>query len=446
MSKNNNISRRDFLKVSALGAAGAIVMPSVAVAAAAPQKPRQKDLANDTINLGFIGLGQQSMHLLNGFIGMDKVKVLAGADVYDVKRQRFERRVKKYYEDKKERIDLKLYENYQDILSRPDIDAVVIAVPDHQHAVIAIAACRAGKDVYLEKPLTFTIYEGQQVVKAVRQNNRILQVGSQQRSDPEFIHAVTLAREGALGKIHYVRAHIGAPPVPYDLPRQDVPAGLNWDKWLGPLSESIHYNERLNPSVSIDPPKNETFWADWRLYKEMGGGMTTDWGAHMFDIAQWGLGKDRSGPCEIIPPGWQQYRYLTFKYDNGVTVTTEPFKQGEWGVQFFGDKGWAYVTRGRFEASDPKWNMPAAGAGARNDMPYETRVPHMAEFIKAVRTRVDPNVPVEVGHSTCVMCTLGNIAYHLGRPVKWNPIVEKFVDDPEASALLHYKYRDGFSL
>lgn len=440
---DTKLSRRDFLKYSAIGAAGALVMPSSLSAATAKAKPR--DVANDTINIGFIGLGQQSGHLLNGFIGMDKVKVVAGCDVYDIKRKRFENRVRKYYESKGVKCgELRLYEDYQDVIARPDIDAVVIAVPDHRHAIIAIDALNAGKDIYLEKPLTFTIYEGQQLVKAVRRNNRILQVGSQQRSDPEFIHATNLAREGALGKIKYVRAHVGEGPTPYDLPKQVVPAGLNWDKWLGPLPESIHYNERLNPSISIDPEQNETFWADWRIYKETGGGMTTDWGAHMFDIAQWGLGMDRNGPTTIIPPGYQQHKYLTYIYDNGTVVTREPYKDGEWGVQFFGDNGWVYVTRGRFECSDPKWAMPKAQK--QDDMPYETRVPHMAEFIKAMRTRVDPNVPVEVGHSSCTMCTLGNIAYELGRPVHWNPIVEKFMNDPEATKLMHYDYRDGYTL
>ena len=182
--------RRDFLKASAIGAAG-IMMPAGFMSASAAPAAARKKSANDKITMGFIGLGQQAMYLLNGFMSMDDVRVVAGCDVYDIKRDRFVRRVTKHYQEKGEKkVKVDVYEDYQDLLARPDIDAVVIAVPDHQHAIIAIAACKAGKDVYLEKPLTLTIYEGQQLVKAVRKYNRILQVGSQQRSSDEFFQAL----------------------------------------------------------------------------------------------------------------------------------------------------------------------------------------------------------------------------------------------------------------
>lgn len=442
MSSDSKLSRRDFLKVSALGAAGAMFMPS-ALAGASKSAKKAKTAAADTINIGFIGLGQQAMHLLAGFLTIDGVKVLAGCDVYDVKRQRFEKRVKKYYADQGQKCKVDLYEDYQDLLARDDIDAVVIATPDHQHAIIAIAACRAGKDIYLEKPMTLTIYEGQQLCKAVRRHNRILQMGSQQRSDPEFIHAANLVREGELGKISLVKVHVGGFPTPYNLPKQEIPAGLNWDKWLGPLPETIHYNSDLDPVISVEPEENEKLWGAWRWYQGIGGGLMTDWGAHMFDITQWALGKDGSGPVEIIPPGYSFYDHLTYKYDNGVTVTQQEFDGGKQGVKIYGDNGWIQVCRGEFLASDPKF-MPKAAE--KSDMPYETQVPHYQTFIDSIRTRIDPNVPVEVGHSSCTMCTLGNIAHELGRPVVWNPIVQKFMNDPEANAKLHYKYRDGYTL
>lgn len=444
MSSSSKFSRRDFLKFSAVGAAGAVLMPSILGAAPKSTAKAKKGDLNDTVTLGFIGLGQQAMYLLNGFISLPGVKVVAGADVYDIKRSRFERRVKDYYAANAQKAEVTTYENYEDILSRPDIDAVVIATPDHYHAVIAIAACRAGKDVYLEKPLTFTIYEGQQLCKAVRENTRMLQVGSQQRSSDEFIHVANLIREGGLGKISRVKVRVGGGPKPYELPAQPVPAGLNWDKWLGPLPGNIHYNAELNPVVGEAPDDREKFWGGWRWYQGLGGGLTTDWGAHMFDVTQWALGKDRTGPVQIIPPGYSHYDHLTYIYDNGVVVTEEPFDAGKQGVKFYGDNGWIQVCRGEVIASDPEF-MPKAEQ-SRKDVPYETTVPHMVAFIQAVRTRVDPNVPVEVGHSTCTMCNLGNIAYELKRPLAWNPIVEKFVNDPEATKLLHYQYRDGYSL
>ena len=435
--------------MSALGAAAGLVLPS-GLAYAAPA-PATRKSANGKIGMGFIGLGQQAMYLLSGFMSMDDVRVVAGCDVYDVKRDRFVKRVTKYYQGKGEKkVKVDVYEDYQDLLARPDIDAVVIATPDHQHAVIAIAACRAGKDVYLEKPLTLTIYEGQQLVKAVRKYNRILQVGSQQRTSEEFIHAANLAREGELGAIRKLKVYVGRnnvnptspAPAPCNLPRMAVPAGLNWDKWLGPLPTSVYYHSDLDPIVSDE--HDEQLWGAWRWYKVSGGGLMTDWGAHMFDVAQWALGKDGSGPVEVIPPGYSYYDHLTYKYDNGVIVTEEPFDGTTPGVQIYGDDGWVKVSRGKFEASDKKFDMPVSMGD--DDVPYETKVGHHRIFIESVKSRIDPNVPVETGHTSCTVCNLGNIAMELGRPVVWNPIVQKFMHDEEATRLLHYDYRPGYSL
>jgi predicted dehydrogenase len=202
ITMSTNISRRNFLRLSALGGT-AMLLPSGANALEAPlfaPAKGKKGSANDIINIGFIGLGQQAIHLMNGFITIPDVRIVAGCDIYDIKRDRFEQRVKKYYEDKKIKNKFTMYTRYEELLARPDIDAVVIATPDHQHALMAIAACKAKKDIYLEKPLTFTIYEGQQLVKAVRENNIILQVGSMQRSSAEFIHAANVVREGRLGR------------------------------------------------------------------------------------------------------------------------------------------------------------------------------------------------------------------------------------------------------
>ena len=443
------MQRRNFLRATALGAAASL-LPLNALASAPAAAKTAKKGSNGKVQLGFIGLGQQAMYLLQGFISMDDVRVVAGCDVYDVKRDRFAKRVKDYYSAKGERkVKVDMYEDYQDLLARPDIDAVVIASPDHQHAVMAIAACKAGKDIYLEKPATLTIYEGQQLVKAVRKYNRILQMGSQQRSSEEFIHAANLAREGELGQIHKLKVYVGrndvnpvtAAPAPCKLPRMAVPAGLNWDKWLGPLPESVYYHSDLNPVISAEEP-NEKLWGAWRWYKVSGGGLMTDWGAHMFDVAQWALGKDGSGPVEVIPPGYSYYDHLTYKYDNGIILSEEPFDGSTPGVQIYGSEGWVKVSRGKLEASDKKFRMPEADD--KSDVPYEVKVGHHRKFIDAVLSRNDPNVPVEVGHSSCTVCNLGNIAMELGRPLVWNPIVQKFMKDPEATALLHYDYRRGY--
>jgi len=447
--------RRDFMKMSALGVAGTMVpagIVSAATKSAAAAAPQKKTSANGKVNLGFIGVGQQGINLLNGFITIENVRVVAGCDVYDVKRDRFVRRVTQFYEGRGEKkVKVDVYEDYQDLLARPDIDAVVIAVPDHQHAIIAIAACKAGKDVYLEKPLTLTIYEGQMLCKAVRKYNRIFQTGSMQRSSAEFIHAANLVRQGDLGQVDRMMVYVGrngvntetGAPKPCTLPRMEVPAGLNWDKWLGPLPESVYYHSDLNPVITAEDDW-EKLWGAWRWYTVTGGGLMTDWGAHMFDIAQWAIGKDGNGPVEVIPPGYSYYDHLTYKYDNGIIMTEQPFDDGNQGVKIFGEEGWISVSRGVYRCSDPKFAQKVAMADS--DMPYETNVGHYGIFINSILSRIDPNVPVETGHSSCTVCNMGNIAMELNRPLKWNPIVQKFMHDDEANAKMHYQYREGYSL
>ncbi len=439
MKEKNQLSRRRFITLTAGGAAGLAVLPHLTSCKSAPA-------ASGEIKLGFIGLGRQAMFLLNGFMQVQGVVAVAGCDVYGIKRKRYEKRVGEFYEKAGKKVEVQTYEKFEDLLARTDINAVVIAVPDHSHARIAIAACRAGKDVYLEKPMTFTIYEGQQLKKVVRENNRIFGLGSQQRSSAEFQHAVKLVQDGKIGKITKVNAYVGAPPKPYDLPEEQLPADLNWDLWLGSLPMPIHFNNQLNPPISLDPPKDEDIWGAWRWYSEMGGGFTTDWGAHMFDIAQWALGMDKSGPVEISPIG-DGSEFIQWKYANGVVMSSEPFDEKlTKGVKFIGENGWIEVSRGYFNASDPSFNPPASATA--NDGPYETRIPHQVNFIEAVKSRKDPVVPVEVGHSSCTVCTLGNIACALKRTIKWNPETETFVDDTDGAAtkLMHYEYRTGYKL
>jgi predicted dehydrogenase len=430
-------SRRQFLEASAIGMAGLAIIPGINSFGQTP--------ADADVKLGFIGMGQQSMFLLSGFLKIPGVQVVAGCDVYGIKRKRFEKRVTAFYAKEGKTAKIDTYEKFEDLLNRKDINAVVIAVPDHSHARIAIAALKAGKDVYLEKPMTFTIYEGQQLRKVVRETGRILGIGSQQRSDPNFQHAVKMVQTGALGKITKVNAYVGAPPKPYDLPEEPLPADLNWPLWLGSLPQNIHFNNQLDPPISLEPEVNEKIWGAWRWYTEMGGGFTTDWGAHMFDIAQWGLGMDKNGPVEISPIG-DGTEFMKFKYANGVVMTSEPFDEKlTKGVKFIGEKGWIEVSRGYFKASDPKFN---AAEKVKSDGPYETKIPHQLNFVESVRKHKDPVVPVEIGHSSCTVCNLGNIACQLKRTIKWDPKNEKFVDDTDGAAtkMLHYQYRAGVKL
>ncbi len=430
-----NLSRRNFIQRAAIGTAGLAAFPLIRSFGYSP---------NNTIRIGFIGLGQQANNLINGFNKVPGVQIVAGADVYGIKRLRFEKRVNAFNQAKNLKEEVFICKDYREILNRKDVDAVVIATPDHWHALIALDACSAGKDIYQEKPITFTIKESLKVAAAVRKNNVIFATGSQQRSDRNYQHAVNMVHREAIGKLRKVYAYVGPGPDPYDLPKEPVPADLDWKQWLGPL-KPLHYNAFLNPPISLDPPQNETYWAKWRYFKETGGGFTCDWGAHNFDIGQWGLGKDHSGPVTIIPPGYQDTRDLTFVYDNGLEMINQPYDEKKTlGIKFWGSDGWIEVSRGSIAASD-KELLPSAEEVADAGK-YEGSPLHIIDFIESVKSRRDPIATVEIGQRTATTSMLGNIALELGRPVHWSPEVQYFINDPEAEKFYHSAYHNGYQL
>jgi len=465
-----SMSRRQFLNYSALGLASLTILPSWAIDGV-------KIAPSDRVVLGFIGLGRQSLSDLSSFAGCPGVQVAACCDVDSLKVERFRQKVKGWQKGKgmNERCDG--YEFYEDLLRRKDIDAIEVVTPDHWHALITIAACEAGKDVYCQKPLAYTITEGLAMAKAVRQNKRILQMGSQQRSSPEFQKAIELVRTGAIGHIEKIYARVGEPPTPFNLPEFPVPANLNFNQWMGPLNNPvIHYNPDICPVISLNPVQNETLWGAWRWYQETGNGYTADWGAHMFDIAQAAIGMDGSGPVEFYPKGVNGAQYATMKYANGVVMTEQPFlndNDNAQGIKFIGTNGWIEVARGYLACSDAS-KVPSELAGQRpmtqaqraqvqqtaaqrsqkseqnraEALRFEVNSPHMQNFIDCVRSRENPIAPVEVGASTNTLCCLNNIARELNRSVKWNPATLSFVNDKEAEAhrLYHYEYRRPYSL
>ncbi|MDR1879424.1 MAG: Gfo/Idh/MocA family oxidoreductase [Tannerellaceae bacterium] len=439
---SKGLNRRQFLGYSALGLAGLTVLPSWVTASGVRIAP------SDRVVLGFIGLGRQGVSDFHSFSSCPGVQVVAGCDVESIKRQRFRERVEEWQKKLNIAPRCDLYEFYEDLLERKDIDAVSIATPDHWHALTAIHACRSGKDVYVQKPLAFTIREGLEMVKAVRCHNRILQVGSQQRSSKEFQQAIALVRNGAIGHIETIYAKVGDPPAPLDLPEQPIPGTLNWNQWMGPLNDpNIHYHPDLCPPITLNPKQDERIWGAWRWYRETGNGYTADWGAHMFDIAQAAIGMDGSSPCEYIPKGYEGAEYLTMKYQNGIVMTEQPFrKEGGNGICFNGTKGWLKVARGYIECSDPSLLKKEEERIAEGQ--YEVSSPHMQNFIDAVRSRKNPIAPVEIGCSTNTLCCLANIAVELQRPVKWNPATLCFDGDEEASGhrLYSYPYRRPYTL
>jgi len=471
------MNRRQFLGYSALGLAGLTILPSWAQSGV-------RIAPSDRVVLGFIGLGRQALSDFSGFAGCPGLQVAACCDVDTMKVERFRNRIMEWQKSKNMNTRCDGYEFYEDLLNRKDIDAVEVVTPDHWHALQTIHACQAGKDVYCQKPLAYTITEGLAMVKAVRENKRVLQVGSQQRSGKEFQKAIELVQTGAIGHIEKIYARVGEPPTPLNLPEEAVPANLNFNQWMGPLNDpKIHYHPDLCPPISLNPARGETLWGAWRWYQETGNGYTADWGAHMFDIAQAAIGMDGSGAVEYIPKGYNGAPYAAMKYANGIIMTEQPYlddNEAAQGIKFFGTKGWIEVARGYLACSDSS-KVPEELAGRRpmneaqraeaaaqraaqtaaqrsrqgeqqraatNALSFEISSPHMQDFIDCIRSRKNPIAPVEVGCSTNTLCCLANISLELKRPVKWDPATLSFVDDKAAEAhrLYSYEYRRPYSL
>src|SRR5262245_51009620 len=325
------LTRRSFVQsATVLTSAAPFLLP--ARVWSADSKP------NDRLTLGFIGNGTQGRGLMGGFLGRKDTQTLAVCDVDTTRRENAKKIVEDHYAKQNDASfkGCAAYNDFRELLDRKDIDAVVIATPDHWHALIAIAAARAGKDIYCEKPLCESIHEARAMVQAVRQHQRVFQTGSMQRSSKEFRIACELVRNGHIGRVQRVEVAVGGPGVPCDLPTEADEPGLDWNLWLGPAPLRGYHSE-------LSPRGVHKHFPNWRNYREYGGGMVTDWGAHHFDIAQWGLGMDESGPTEIFPVTDPKATHgVHFTYANGVEVV---HNSGN-GVWFHGTEGKIYVNRG----------------------------------------------------------------------------------------------------
>src|SRR6267378_7159853 len=301
------LTRRNFLKSTILAGTAPFLLPYRMWGA--------ETSANDKLALGFIGMGKQNSGLMHGFIRRSDTRVLAVCDVDKTRREHAKQVAETYYGEQMKSGAFKgcdAYNDFRELLARKDLDGVVIATPDHWHAIISIAAADAGKDIYCEKPMAHSIHEGRAMVKAVRRNKRIFQVGSMQRSSGEFRVSCELVRNGVLGKIQRVEVAVGGPGIPCDLPQEAAEPGLDWDRWLGP-APMRPYNSVLSPRGVHD------HFPNWRNYHEYNSGMVTDWGAHHFDIAQWGLGFDDAGPIEFTPAEKASAQSgARFRYANGI--------------------------------------------------------------------------------------------------------------------------------
>lgn len=427
------MKRRDFLRSGAIALAGFTILPRHVLGGTNFVAP------SDQINLGIIGCGAQGRWTLAPEFAR-RANLIAASDCESRQLQAMQQIIDTETAKVKGQAykGFKQYADYHELLARPDIDGVIIATPDHWHAVMTIEACRAGKDVYVEKPMSHSIEEGRAMANAVKKYNRVLQVGNMQRSWRNFRHACELVRNGYIGDIREINVSIGPPPIKYDLQAQPVPKTLNWEMWIGP-AEMNPYNEELAP-----PMERKTF-PNWRNYKEYGGGMVCDWGAHMFDIAQWAIGMDDSGPVEFIPADPAELRPLTMRYANGITMTHEKTIRKDDGnaVRFIGSNGVIDISRSFLDTIPAKLQDVKIGD---NEIHLYKSDDHYADFLNSMKTRQQPLSTVEIGHRTASLCHIANLCYEFDRKLIWNPEKEEFFFDNEANRRRGNPVRKPYSL
>jgi predicted dehydrogenase len=421
-------TRRQFLRTTAT-AGSAVFLPYLLRGGVSGPSP------NARLQIGIIGCGRQAVGLANHMSSMEEARLVAICDVYEGKMsylldRQAERAAVLGQDDFKE-TDIKQYSDYRELLNHAGLDAVIIATPDHQHGELCVDALTHGLHVYSEKPLAHTVEEGRAIADAATKNNRVLQTGSMQRSMYYFQKAVELIQAGEIGELQHAVVSIGPPPKTFDLEAQPVPKGLNWEAWVG-NSVMRPYNQLLAP----DP--GQRLWAKWRDYAEYGGGMVTDWGAHMFDIVQWALGMDGSGPEKFFPPmGDDPKDGLTMLYANGFRVDHRNFGRGN-AVRFVGSEGTIEVSRGFLDSNIP--GLVPNAPQRPSDYP-PTNVRHLRDWFQGITEGTQVLCPAETGHRTSSVCTLANIAYRTGTPIIWDPEKERITNNRKANKLLGDAYR-----
>ncbi len=432
MLKTRTITRRKFLKRATAAAAGVAgipyLIPSSALGKAGTVAPSNR------VVVGVIGTGGQGTGDMRGFLNKEEVQLVAVCDVDTDHRNR----ARDFVNGKYGNNDCAAYNDFREVIERSDIDAVLLAVPDQWHAITAIMAARAGKDIHAQKPLAYNISEGRAIVDAVNQYGVVWQTGSQQRSDRRFRFACELVRNGRIGDVHTVRIGLPKRSSIRDNGTQPAPvlAGFDYDMWLGPAPWAPY-----NPS--------RCHW-NFRWISDYAGGQITDWAGHHCDIAQWGMDTEHTSPVEIEGTGIfpreslfdtvEDYRF-TCKYAEGFTMIVTG--ASTLGVRFEGSEGWVFVNRGKIDAQ-PK-SLLNSVIGPDEIQLYKSD-DHKQDFLDCVRTRSRTVAPVDVAHRSIMIGHLGVIALKLGRKVHWDPRKERFINDPEADRLLSRPMRSPWHL
>lgn len=459
-SNKNVVSRRKFLQTSVK--ATALTTLAIGVPSIVPSSVFGKNAPSNRINIGAIGTGRISrIHDMPGVWKADFTQIVAVCDVDTKRAAEGKQLVNDYYSKKNgKRFDgVKEYHDFRELIANKDIDAVLISTPDHTHAMIAVAAARAKKHIYMQKPASLTISEGRFVSDVVQKSGVKFQIGSQQRSSEQFRYAAELVRNGRIGDLKTV--HVGLPGDPSgdEEPEMPIPKNLNYDMWLGSTPWVYYTEKRVHPQVGYDRP-------GWLRCEQFGAGMITGWGSHHIDSAHWGMGMEKSGPVEIwghaeFPKSglWDVHGIFRTEalYDNGVRMVVSNELPN--GIKFEGSKGWIFVTRGNYQAtasdpvnadgtkpldaSDPKIIKSIIGT---DEFHLPVSKDHHINWLESIRDNKEPIAPVEEAHRSCSACLLHHIAMKVNRKIYWDPKTEKFKNDEEASAMLSRPQREAYAL
>ena len=427
-----NVSRRRFLKGAAASAGAGLLLPAVV-----PSSVFGAEAPSNRITMGCIGVGGRGTWNLRNFIGRSEVRLLAVCDVDRSHAVRAKQAVDGRYGG----ADCGLYHDFRDLLARDDIDAITVCTPDHWHALVTIAAAKAGKDIYCEKPLVNTVAEGRAVCDAVNRYGRVLQTGSHERSTYSIRFACELVRNGRVGKLHTIWVNLPVSAHQTQIPPQPVmpvPAGFDYDRWLGPAPWAAYTRRRCHGS--------------FRYILDYSGGEMTDRGAHVIDIAQLGNGTDDTGPVRFSGTGWAPTDGLfdTFMkyhfectYAGGVKLIGRSVEPR--GIKFEGTDGWVFVHihGGRLESEPASILKERVGSG---EFHIGYSVGHHQDFLNAIRSRQRTIAPPEVGNRTAAICHLVNIALLTGRELTWDPDNERIVGDSGAAAMLARPGREPWTL
>jgi predicted dehydrogenase len=433
-----NMSRRRFLALSGVAVAAPSLIPSSVLGREGKTAPSER------IVVGVVGWGMQGPGNTQGFMAEKDCQVVAACDLDQKHLKQAVDTINQHYRNQ----DCKAYHDYREMMARKDIDAVMLAVPDHWHALIAVEAAKNKKDIYGEKPLARTIAEQQAIVKAVRKNKRIWQTGSWQRSVDNFHKACEIVRNGLLGKI--TRIEVGLPAGHHDF------AGTGNQRSVTPPPPELDYEFWIGPS-KMEPYICARVHMNWRWNYNIGGGQLLDWIGHHCDIAHWGMGWDNTGPSEIegageFPPSdalWNtctKYR-TTLQYPEGVTmIIAGGHEDIRSGTKWIGTDGWVWVDRGGFKASKEEWEDMVKLTPSLRRIPLIESRNHCRNFLDSVKSRQPTIAPVEAAHHSAIPGHLSLIAMLAGRKIRWDPVKEKILNDPEASKWLSRPYRSPWKL